>query len=116
MRNHWIKRCIGICIAVIAGAFLLGYGVMYLWNWLIPSIFTGAVAINYCQAIGILVLSKILFGGFGSRGGCGGCSGHRSFWRQRFKGKWEGMSEEEREKFRKSCGSYCETETEKTNK
>ena len=110
MRNHWIKRGIGITIAVIAGVFLFGFVVMHLWNWLIPAIFTGAVAINYCQALGILVLSKILFGGFKGRcgGGCGNRGGH---WRGRWwKEKWEGMSEEERAKFRSRCGDWGEAE------
>ena len=110
MINHWIKKCIGISFAVIAGVFLLGFVVMHLWNWLVPAIFTGAIAINYYQAMGILILSKLLFGGFKGRGGCGGCGSHRGHWRHRFKGNWEGMSEEERAKFRKCCGDWCEPE------
>lgn len=43
---------------------VFGYVVMGLWNWLIPTLFSGPV-ITFWQAIGILVLSKILFGGFG---------------------------------------------------
>jgi len=113
MRHYWIKKCIGICMAVIAGILLFGYGVMHLWNWLIPSVFTGATTINYYQALGILLLSRILFGGWKSGGGCGT---QRSYWRHRFKGKWEGMSEEEREKFRKCYGSACEPETKTTQK
>jgi hypothetical protein len=112
MRNHWLGKGILCVIAVIAGVSLLGYVVMHLWNWLIPAIFTGAVAINYCQALGILVLSKILFGGFRGRGGCGGCGSHRGgYWRSRWKGKWQSMSEEEREKLRKSCGDWCEPQS-----
>ena len=117
MRNHWIKRGIGIGIAAVAGAFLLGYVVMHLWNWLIPAIFTGAAVINYWQAFGILILSKILFGGFRGRHGCAclpdrqGCGHRGSHWRGRWwKEKWEGMSEEEKEKFRKRCGDWCEPE------
>jgi len=110
MKTHWITRCIGIGIAVVVGIFLLGYVIMHLWNWLIPAIFTGAIAINYWQAMGILLLSKILFGGWKGRGGCGSCGDHRSYWRNRFKGKWEGMSEEDREKFRSRCGDWCESE------
>ena len=107
MKNNWILRCIGIALLVPVGVFLLGFVVMHLWNWLIPAIFTGAIAINFYQAIGILVLSKILFGGFHGRGRCGG---HRGHWRSRWKAKWEGMSEEERTKFRSRCGDWCEPE------
>jgi len=58
-------RFIGIVIGgiTIAGvmAFLFGYFVMLLWNWLMPDIF-GLMTINYWQAIGIIILSKFLFG------------------------------------------------------
>jgi hypothetical protein len=110
MKTNWILRCIGIGLLVIGGISLLGFVVMHLWNWLIPAIFSGAIAINYCQALGVLLLSKILFGGFKGRGGCGGCGSHRGHWRSRWKAKWEGMSEEERAKFRSGCGDWCEPE------
>lgn len=48
--------------------------VMVLWNSLLPEIF-GIKAINYLQAVGVLILSKILFGGFGR--------GHRHFYGHR---------------------------------
>lgn len=58
-----VKRFWGI------GAFLVMFAaasavVMLLWNWLIPSII-GWAAINYWKAAGLLLLCKILFGGFG---------------------------------------------------
>lgn len=61
-----------IFFAVLFGigmAFLIGFLVMNLWNWLMPSIF-GLPMIGYWQAIGVLVLAKILFGfgGGGPRG------------------------------------------------
>jgi hypothetical protein len=113
MKAHWIKRGIFCGIAVIAGAFALGFVVMHLWNWLMPTIFAGAAMITYCQAFGILILARILFGGFRGRGGCG-CGSRGGYWRNRFKGQWENMSEEEREKLRKSCGpSCCEPEEKK---
>ncbi|WP_273273052.1 hypothetical protein [Maribacter polysiphoniae] len=52
-------------ILLIAFIMLFGYITMRLWNWLMPEIF-GLVTIDYWQAIGIIVLSKIIFGGFGS--------------------------------------------------
>ncbi len=110
MRNYWIKRGIGIGIACIAGAFLLGYVVMSLWNWLMPDLFHLGM-ITYWQAFGILILAKILFGGFKGRHGCCGCGSrhwkHHGHWRSRWKEKWEGMSEEERAKVRNWCGPDC---------
>ena len=114
MRNYWIKRCIGIGFAVIVGAFLLGYVVMSLWNWLMPELF-GLSMITYWKAFGILILAKILFGGFRGRGGCCGCGGGRwrSHWHShRWKEKWENMSEEERAKVRRWCGPDCEPKEE----
>ncbi len=60
-----------IPIFVIAGIFLFGAVVMYLWNAVMPEVFTSLHTITYCQAIGLLILSKILFGSF-KKGGCEG--------------------------------------------
>ena len=54
------------------GGFLLfialgGEVVRQLWNWLLPAIF-GWRQITFWQALGILALCRILFGGFGGRG------------------------------------------------
>jgi len=55
--------------AAIALAILLGYGIMWLWNWLMPELF-GLTTIGYWQAIGLFALSKILIGSIG----CGSSS------------------------------------------
>jgi len=57
-------KIVFIIIAAIVFILLFGYVTMRLWNWLMPDIF-GLGLINYWQAIGIIVLAKILFGGFG---------------------------------------------------
>jgi hypothetical protein len=51
---------IGFAIAGLALLALLGWGVMLLWNWLMPEIF-GLPSVSYWQAWGILVLCWILF-------------------------------------------------------
>ncbi len=51
-------------VAAIVFLLLFGYGFMLLWNWLMPEVF-GLPLLNYWQAVGILVMSKILFGSFG---------------------------------------------------
>jgi hypothetical protein len=83
----------GIKILAIAAVAItaFGYATEQLWNWLMPNIF-GLRAITFSQAIGLVVLSKILFGGFGGRGGGPG--------RNRWKERWEQMSDEDRERFR----------------
>ncbi|WP_083643728.1 hypothetical protein [Christiangramia flava] len=84
----------------IAILFVVTTIVMWLWNGILPEI-TGVKHITYWQAMGILVLSKILFGGFS------GCrkSGPRS--RGDFKEKLKRMSPEQREKFRQVWKQKC---------
>ncbi|TAI47369.1 hypothetical protein [Flagellimonas allohymeniacidonis] len=48
-------------LIVIVFTLLAGYVTMLLWNWLMPDIF-GLTSIGYWQALGILVLAKLLFG------------------------------------------------------
>jgi hypothetical protein len=57
----------GITMASIF-AFAFGWLVMLLWNKLMPSIF-GFPIVNYWQSVGLVVLAKILFGGFGPHHG-----------------------------------------------
>lgn len=87
-----------------------GFGMMYLWNALVPDLFHGPV-ISFWQGIGLLVLSKILFGGF--RGGmCGhrcGWGGRGKYWRARWEEKLAHLSPEEREKLKenlKDCRNW----------
>jgi hypothetical protein len=62
-------RCAGkVLLGVVAVAFL-GWVVMTLWNAIIPGVFVGVRAVDYRQALGLLVLSRLLFGGFRGRGG-----------------------------------------------
>jgi H+/Cl- antiporter ClcA len=95
----------GVKFVIFAVLFVtaFGYVVMRLWNWLMPALF-GWHVVGFWQAIGILVLSKILFGGFR------GQHGHPMRWRHRMMERWEQMTPEEREKFRHSmrgrCGSF----------
>jgi hypothetical protein len=76
---------------------LFGVIVMSLWNWLMPALF-GWKVVTFWQAIGLVILSKILFGGFhgGPRG---------MHWRHRMMERWEHMTPEEREKFREGMRS-----------
>ena len=53
----------GVTMAVFF-AFVFGYFVMLLWNWLMPDIFELPV-ITYWQAVGIIILARLLIGGMG---------------------------------------------------
>ncbi len=91
-------KCWKIVLLVLVGIAALGWVVMALWNWLLPTLFFGVREIDYVQAMGVLLLSKILFGGF--RGHCGG---HAKWHRHR----WEQMTPEEREKFQSGMRGWC---------
>ena len=104
MRKWYILKGVKIALFVAAAVLVFGYVVMSLWNWLVPELFSGP-QIGWWQAIGLLVLSKILFGGM--RGGRGHW-GHRRgwYWRKRMEEKMATMTPEEREKFRGQCYGY----------
>ena len=104
MENSWVKRNKWIFVAgpLALAAFIALFGevTMLLWNWLAPMLF-GWRHITFWQAMGLLVLCRLLFGGL-SHGGNQG-----SGWRQRRREKWEAMTPEEREKFRQSWQARC---------
>ena len=101
-RSHCLSTCLKIGVMAIVGIAALGWLVMLLWNWLMPAAFAGAQEVSYWQALGILLLSKILFGGF--HGG-----GHGR-WKERHQ-RWENMTPEEREQlkghFNSRWGHWC---------
>lgn len=91
-------------LAILLFIFIGGEIVMHLWNWLLPPLF-GWRLITFWQALGLLVLCRILFGGWGGSGGKGhmrhrikeGMAGRMG---ERMRERWEKMTPEEREKFR----------------
>ena len=70
-----------------------GFVVQQLWNWLLPPLF-GWSQVTFWQALGLLALCRILFGGFR----VGGPSG--SHIRNRMADRWARMTREEREHFK----------------
>jgi hypothetical protein len=91
------RRLLLIAPFAIAGlilfAFLGGEIVRRLWNWLLPPLF-GWPALTFWQALGLLALCRILFGGLGIHGG----RGHS---RPPLSERWKHMTPEERERFRR---------------
>ena len=97
MKKHWIKKAVFILLIVAAGLVVFGGVFMLLWNSILPGLIHVS-EITFWQALGILVLSKILFGaGWGHKGGHWGYRRHH----------WMQMSEEEREKFRAEWKHRC---------
>ncbi len=114
MENNWVKRNKWIFfvapLALVLFIWIGGEVVMLLWNWLLPAVF-GWKLITFWQALGLLALCRILFGGHG---------GHRSHYgKSKCTTDESGkkMTPEERDKFRQSlrsrwCGGEASTSTE----
>jgi hypothetical protein len=100
MKTHGIPRVLKILSFIVAMATIFSFVVMWLWNWLMPVIF-GLHAVTFWQALGLLVLSKILFSGFRGRPHL------RGDWRMRLIQRWEDMTPEERDKFRAGLRGGC---------
>ena len=96
-----LKRLIFIAPLALLGMVLFiaigGEVVLLLWNWLVPPLF-GWREITFWQALGILALCRILFGGSGSHGSVR--SNIHSNIRRRMEERCEHMTPEERERFR----------------
>ena len=101
-KKFWIKAAIFAPLAIAAGVYIFGTVVMLLWNGILPGLF-GFGTITFWQALGILVLSKILFGGFGGHGGRSRSDRH---WDKR----WMNLSPEEKEKMKADWRNRCQTE------
>jgi hypothetical protein len=101
MKRYWILRALKIALFVALGAALFSLIVMSLWNWLIPPVI-GWKAVDFWQALGLLLLARILFGGRPRFG-----FGYGMHWRGRMAERWQRMTPEEREKFREGMRSRC---------
>ena len=97
-----VRKLIWIApLAILGMAVFITLGgeiVKFLWNSLLPSLF-GVRTISFWQALGILILCRILFGGSGWRGGHFR-SHMRRHMEQRMEERCAGMTPEEREQFR----------------
>src|SRR2546430_10342555 len=103
MRPRWKKMIFIAPLAIVAMVLFITIGgqvVMQLWNRLLPPLF-GWHTITFWQALGVLVLCRILFGGHGwHRAG-------RSNFRRRMAERWDHMTPEERERFREGMRARC---------
>jgi len=100
MKWYRVARGLKFLLFATLAVAVFSFAVMSLWNWLMPAIF-GTNPITFWQAVGLLLLSRILFGRFG-----GGPS-RRMHWRRRMMERWNQMTPEEREKFSKGMTGHC---------
>jgi hypothetical protein len=97
------KNCFFFPLLII-GFFGISAIVMLLWNWIVPSISTFS-PLTYWQAMGLFLLSRILFGGFHF------ARHHRPhkppFNHPEFKDKFMELNEEEKLQFKNQWKSRC---------
>lgn len=99
------KKILKIMAVVILGLLLLGLIIMGLWNWLVPQLFNGP-PISFWQALGLFLLARIFFGGWGNKGRWRAGAD----WKHRYYEKLSTMTPEDRERFKqrmkeKWCGA-----------
>ena len=100
MKKNWMLRGLKFALFAALAVAVLNFVVMSLWNWLMPALFR-LHQIGFWQALGLLILSQILFGGF---------RGPRSphiRWRGRMMERLQQMTPEKREKFREGMRGRC---------
>jgi len=105
MKKHKIKKVLMVLVIACIAILVFGSIVMGLWNAILSAVL-GVKTITFIQALGILLLSKILFGG-GPRGGFGGRCGPGGMWRMKMREKFQNMTPEEREKIRATWKDRC---------
>lgn len=98
----WVMLCL---LAVVAA----GAATMLLWNWLVPVLFNGP-EVTFFQALGLLMLSKLLSWGFGKH--CHSSThGNTPGWKNKLYEKFSHMSPEQREVFKqKMKDKWCRWE------
>ncbi len=101
MKARWIfKMIVGGTLMVACFTAL----VMWLWNLMIPELFNGPI-LSFWQALGLLILSKILFGGGGHAWrGRRNCGPNR--WSDRFKNMTPEQREQMKEQWQQRCSMW----------
>ena len=97
MKYFWMARAVKGIVIVATLIAALSWLVMSLWNCVLPGLF-GWPSLNFVQALGLLILCRILFGGLRGPG---------MHWRQHMHERWQQMSPEEREKLRAGLRGRC---------
>src|SRR5690242_14606484 len=64
MKRKWYFIAPAALLAIALFVWVGGEAVRLLWNWLMPEVF-GLREITFWQALGVLALSRILFGTWG---------------------------------------------------
>ncbi|MDQ0107745.1 hypothetical protein J2T02_002866 [Chitinophaga terrae (ex Kim and Jung 2007)] len=103
-RNGRGRKGLHILKFIFLGALFItavGFLTMTLWNCLIPELFNGP-HVTFWQALGLLLLGKLLFGWHNHHGG-----GPKGRWKERLRHKMENMTDEEKERMRDLWKKRC---------
>ena len=106
MKHPCCKFRFLIPVFILGFLAIFSFAVYELWNGVLANVL-GVKTINYWQALGILVLSRILFGGFP-------CKRSGPPWRRGMMEHWQSLTPEEREKLREKLGHHCGGSPEQT--
>ena len=93
MRRFWPMKVLAFLVFAPLFVAALSLVVMLLWNALVPSLFAGPV-VTFWQAAGLLILCRLLLGGFRPH------HGHHHWRHRAWRARWHRMSPDERERFR----------------
>jgi hypothetical protein len=102
--EHIVGTIVKVIVFLIIAIVVFGNVVHSLWNWLMPALFHLPL-ITFWQALGLMALGWILFGGL--RGGGRHGWGRGRAWRRGMHGRWEQMTLEEQEKVREWMRNRC---------
>ena len=104
MKAWWFMKAAKFAVLMAVGLVVFGALVMALWNALVPDLFHGPT-LSFWQAIGLLLLSHILFRSWSPWRHSNGWRHDR--WRHRLEDKLSAMTPEERDKFKEEWRRRC---------
>lgn len=89
---------------ILLALLAVSYAVYWLWNTVLVAV-VPVKSVTFWQAVGLLILSRLLLGGFkfGPRSGGFRGAGGGPPWRE----KWRQMSDDDRRKFRSEWKKRC---------
>ncbi len=110
MKKFFILRGLKFLMLGVIFIAFAGYVTMWLWNAILPDVLRVS-EITFFQALGLLLLARLLFGGFRRHGGFYKGGGHTTTQRGQFmRDKWANMSDEERALFKQQWKERCKKE------
>ena len=104
MRTPYKRIRFFIPLFILMTLLGLAYAVFWLWNNVLVAV-VSVKPVTFWQAVGLLTLSRILFGGFKFGPGNGRFRGGEGA--PQWRNKWRQMTDEDRAKFRSEWKRRC---------